>query len=124
SEATSFGDEAELRKRVFDRESGEWLAKIDGLIEEGEFVNDRFVYSIELLPRGNYGSDFPVTIFTREDVLPEEVTFLGFVDTDEDDVPNLDSTHDGPKQLNGNVVAEYTDGIVTIRQQDGTNLNP
>ena len=124
SEATSFGNEAELRKRVFDRESGEWVANIDALIEDGAFVNDRFVYSIELIPRGNYGSDFPVTIFTREDVLPDAVEFLGFVETDEENVPDLNSTHGGPDDLNGNVIAEYADGVVTIRQEDGTNLNP
>ena len=124
SEATSFGNEAELRKRIFDSETGEWVAEVDALIADGEFVDNRFVYAIELIPRGNYGSEFPVTIFTREDVLPDAVEFLGFVETDGDNVPDLDTTHSGPDELNGNVVAEYADGVVTIRQQDGTNLNP
>lgn len=124
SEATSFGNEAELRKRVFDRESGEWVAEIDALIENGEFVDDRFVYAIELIPRGNYGSEFPVTVFTREDVLPDAVEFLGFVEADGENIPDLDSTYGGPDDLNGNIIAEYAEGVVTIRQEDGTNLNP
>lgn len=124
SEATSFGNEAELRKRIYDSETGEWVAEIDAAITDGEFVENRFVYSIELIPRGNYGSEFPVTIFTREDVLPDAVEFLGFVETNEDGVPDLDSTYGGPADLNGNVIAEYADGVVTIRQEDGTNLNP
>lgn len=124
SEATSFGNEAELRKRIFDSETGEWVAEIDAVIEDGEFVDNRFVYAIELIPRGNYGSEFPVTIFTRDDELPDAVQFLGFVETDGDDVPDLDSVHGGPDDMNGNVVADYADGVVTIRQEDGTNLNP
>lgn len=124
SEATSFGNEAELRKRIFDSETGEWVTDFDAIIEGGEFVNNRFVYSIELIPRGNYGREFPVTIFTRDDVLADTLEFLGFVTTDSNNIPDLDSIYGGPDELNGNVVAEYADGVVTIRQKDGTNLNP
>ncbi len=124
SEATSYGDEAEMRKRVFDAESTAWVPGIDALIKDGKFVNDTFIYSIELIPRGNYGSAFPVTIFPREDVLPSAVEFLGFVGLDADGVPVLGSATSDPQDMNGNVSASYADGVVTIRQQDGTSLNP
>lgn len=123
SEATSFGDEAELRKRLFDQVSSGWVADLDAPIAGGEFVNDRFVYSIELIPRGNYGEEFPVTIFTREDVLPDAIEFVGFVELDSSGIPNQ-PVGPGPVEMNGNVVASYADGVVTIRQKDGTSLNP
>ncbi|MBC9955042.1 hypothetical protein ICM05_10405 [Leucobacter sp. cx-42] len=124
SEATSFGDEAEMRKRVFDRETGKWTANLNAVVEDGAFVDDRFVYAIELIPRGSYGTDFPVNIFTREDVLPESVEFLGFVELDADGVPNLENTTDAETDMRGNVRSSYADGVVTIRQADGTNLDP
>ena len=124
SEATSFGDEAEMRKRVFDRETGKWTADLNAVVENGAFVEDRFVYAIELIPRGSYGRDFPVSVFTREDVLPESLEFLGFVELDADGVPNLDSVTDAETDMRGNVLSSYADGIVTIRQADGTNLDP
>ncbi|MDJ0350673.1 hypothetical protein [Cryobacterium sp. PH29-G1] len=124
SEATSYGDEAELRKRVYDTATGEWTSARDAAIQDGVFVDDRFIYSIELIPRGNYGEAFPVSIFPREDVLPDSVDFLGFVGLDQNGVPNLDSLSSDAVDINGNVIASYADGVVTIRQQNGTSLNP
>ena len=124
SEATSFGDEAELRKRVYDTETGGWTAARDATIQDGEFLDDRFIYSIELIPRGNYGDEFPVSIFTREDILPASVDFLGFVGLDENGAPNLDSMSGEAVDMNGNIISSYADGVVTIRQEDGTSLNP
>jgi DNA-directed RNA polymerase II subunit RPB1 len=123
SEATSFGDEAEIRKRVFDRNAAAWTQQLTAPIEDGEFVDDRFVYSIELIPRGNYGSDFPVQIFPRQDVLPDDVEFLGFVTVDADGVPNLTEFSDGPIDVPGNVQMSYEDGVVTFSQREGTTLD-
>lgn len=124
SEATSFGDEAEMRKRIYDRVTGSWVSNLDALIEGGKFVQPRFVYSIELIPRGNYGKDFPVTIFTREDVLPAGVEFLGFVEADGEGVPADSELEEHEIELSGNVIASYSEGVVTIRQKDGTSLDP
>lgn len=123
SVATSYGDEAELRKRVFDETATEWTEQLNAGIQDGEFIDPRFVYSIELIPRGNYGKDFPVKAYTREDVLPDSVEFLGFVTVDENGVPNLDSFENGPINLNGNIEASYADGVVTVSQKAGTNLD-
>ncbi|WP_146120030.1 hypothetical protein [Leucobacter massiliensis] len=124
AEATSYGDEAELRKRLYDAETGSWTPRLEAGIREGAFVDDRFVYSIELIPRGDYGRAFPVSIFTREDVLPESVEFLGFVGLDEDGKPSAEVLSSESVDMNGNVLASYADGVVTIRQQEGTSLNP
>ncbi|WP_449278830.1 hypothetical protein [Leucobacter sp. GX24907] len=124
SEATSYGDEAEMRKRIYNEVSEDWVADLDAAIEGGEFVNDLFVYSIELIPRGNYGQDVPVKIFTREDVLPDAVDFRGFVTLDENGVPSLDGASSDDVDMNGNVVASYADGVVTVQQRADTNLDP
>lgn len=123
-EATSYGDEAELRKRVFDSEHSEWVVQVNAQIENGQFVEDWFVYSIEVIPRGSYGTAFPVRLFDRDDVLPDAVEFLGFVDLDVNGAPAVDDLSSGPKTINGNAVATYDSGVVTVQQRDGTYLNP
>lgn len=123
SEATSYGDEAELRKRLFNADTNEWTAALNATIQDGEFVNDRFVYSIELIPRGEYGRAFPVSVFTREDVLPAATEFLGFVGLDQNGVPDLDTLSSDAVDMKGNIVASYADGVVTIQQQSGTSLD-
>ncbi|MDI6022692.1 hypothetical protein QBL02_03945 [Leucobacter sp. UT-8R-CII-1-4] len=123
SEATSYGDEAELRKRLFNESTGEWTAALNATIEDGKFVNERFVYSIELIPRGEYGRAFPVSVFTREDVLPASTEFLGFVGLDQNGVPDLNSLSSDAVDMKGNIVASYADGVVTIQQADGTSLD-
>ncbi|MGO1560762.1 hypothetical protein CZ771_05405 [Actinomycetales bacterium JB111] len=124
SEATSFGDEAEIRKRVFDENAVAWTQELNAPIQDGEFVNDVFVYSVELIPRGNYGSEFPVAIFPRQDTLPTDVEFLGFVTVDANGVPVVTDFSEGPIDVPGNVQMSYEDGVVTFAQRDGTVLDP
>ncbi|MBD9697999.1 hypothetical protein IGS67_00600 [Flavimobilis sp. GY10621] len=122
TEATSYGDEAELRKRLIDPVTGEAAQEIEVPVKDGEFLNDEFIYSIEVIPRGNYGTAFPVQIFTRHDVLPENLTFLGFVDVDSQGVPSSTVKTETTVDLNGNIQALYDNGVVTIQQRQGTNL--
>lgn len=121
AEATSYGDEAEVRKRVFDRDDEEWVetlpAQMDG---EGNLVQDTYVYRVEFIPHGSYDN---VVIVPVDDVLPEATAFLGFVTADNaatgaDPVP-------GPVDIGGNLVGSYdaASGTVTMRQQDGTRLD-
>ena len=124
SEATSFGDEAELRKRIYDPETGSWVSNLNALIEGGEFVAPRFVYSIELIPRGNYGSQFAVEVYPRQDVLPASVDFLGFVDVDANGAPLDGESTASEIELNGNLIASYESGAVTVKQKPGTSLDP
>lgn len=124
SEATSFGDEAELRKRIYDAETGSWVSNLNAIIEGGEFVAPRFVYSIELIPRGNYGSQFAVEVYPREDVLPASVDFLGFVDVDANGAPLDGESTASEIELNGNLIASYESGAVTVKQKPGTSLDP
>ena len=124
SEATSFGDEAELRKRVYDDKTGSWVSNLNAVIEGGEFVAPRFVYSIELIPRGNYGKQFAVGVYPRQDVLPASVDFLGFVDVDANGAPVDGESSATEIDINGNLMASYDAGVVTVSQKPGTNLDP
>lgn len=120
TEATSFGDEAEVRKRVYDRTGEEWVdtlrARMDG---EGNLVQDIYVYRIEFIPHGSYTN---VVIVPVVDVLPDAAEFLGFV-SEADAATGSDPTA-GPVDIGGNLVATYdaATGTVTLRQQDGTLL--
>ncbi|MBX3093447.1 MAG: LPXTG cell wall anchor domain-containing protein [Cryobacterium sp.] len=77
SRSTSFGDELEVRKHVYDRGISDWtrvlVAPVDG---DGELVEDVYVYRLQLIAHGSFaGAILPVS-----DLLPAEAEFLGFVD--------------------------------------------
>lgn len=120
TEATSYGDEAEVRKRVYDRDSELWvetlLAEMDGA---GNLVQDTYVYRIEFIPHGSYNN---VVIVPVLDILPTATEFLGFVT--EADAATASNPTPGPVDVGGNLEALYevATGTVTIRQQDGTLL--
>lgn len=119
-EATSFGDEAEIRKRVFDNLTGQWSASADALMDgEGNLAQQVWVYRVEFIPHGSYDN---VTIIPVLDDLPGAVEFLGFVD--EDDTSG-DTPSAGPVEIGGNLIASYDSGshLMTITQKSGTKLN-
>ncbi|MFT4011272.1 MAG: SdrD B-like domain-containing protein [Nocardioidaceae bacterium] len=120
-EATSYGDEAEVRKRVYDSSTGEWVETLNAQTDgEGNLVQDTYVYRIEFLPHGNYDN---VAIVDVNDVLPSATTFLGFV-TEANAATGADPTA-GPVDIGGNLEATYDDatGTVTLSQKDGTLLD-
>jgi len=117
--ATSFGNEAEVTKHIFDRADEEWTGRLRAqLAEDGSFVEDIYVYRIAFIPHGSYGN---VEISPVVDNLPEAVEFLGFVD--EGDVADPETQLlPGPVDLGGNLVVTHDEAEhrVTISQQDGT----
>lgn len=118
TEATSYGDEAEVRKRVYDRDSSEWVetlkARMDGA---GHLVQDTYVYRIEFIPHGSYDN---VEIVAVDDILPDATDFLGFVT--KDDVATAAHPTAGPVDIGGNLEATYAGGTVTLKQKAGTQL--
>lgn len=118
SEATSYGDEAEVRKRVWDTVKQEWVASLSAQMDgAGSLVQDEYVYRIEFIPHGSYDQ---VAILPVVDVLPDAVEFLGFVD--EADKATAAGASAGPVDIGGNLVASHDAGTVTIKQKDGTRL--
>ncbi|MBN9612785.1 MAG: VaFE repeat-containing surface-anchored protein, partial [Actinobacteria bacterium] len=123
-EITSYGDEAEVRKELFDAQGnhgeGAWVTELPvGTDASGKLSQDVFVYRVEIIPHGNY-TDVPLV--SVEDVLPAGVDFLGFIGADDvakNDLGSIASTADVDISQ-GNFVASYLDGTVTIAQQDGT----
>ncbi len=77
SRATSFGDELEVRKHIYDRGASDWnkvlVAPVD---EHGALVEEVYVYRLQLIAHGSFAG----AILAVQDVLPAETEFLGFVD--------------------------------------------
>ena len=118
SEATSYGDEAEVRKRLFDATSEDWVETLPAQLDpDGNLINDVFTYRVEFIPRGNYNH---VAITDVNDVLPEQTEFLGFV-AEADAATGANPTA-GPVDLAGNIQARYADGVVQLVQKEGTKL--
>src|SRR5699024_4739981 len=88
-------------------------------VEDGELVEDEYVYNLEFIPHGNYHG---VTIVPAVDELPEEVEFVGFVS--HDDVDSKDNAEDGPVDIRGNLEAIYDaySHTETVQSQEGKLL--
>lgn len=126
SEATSYGDEAEIRKNVRDTPNEAWTQNLRAEIDpEGNLAQSKYVYNVALIPHGNYTG---VKIFDVVDVLPAGMEFLGFVSdssVDSRSNPSLDV-----QDLNGNVQARFDvptadapSGTVVLFQKPGTVLD-
>src|SRR5699024_10711258 len=114
SEASSFGDEAEVRKTIWDSQNQEWTQNLRVEIDEdGELVQDEYVYNLAFIPHGNYSA---ITIVPVVDELPEELEFIGFV-TD-DNVDTGDNPVDGPVDIGGNLEAIYDADAHTVTVQN------
>ncbi|MFJ4223675.1 SdrD B-like domain-containing protein [Microbacterium sp. NPDC089695] len=77
--ATSFGNEMEVRKRVYDAAGDTFTSNLRVETDErGDLAQDEFVYRVELLPHGT----FTTMVDDVVDVLPAGVEFVGFVAPD------------------------------------------
>lgn len=118
-QATSFGDEAEVRKRVFDTAASAWDSNVDVVMDgTGGLTNDIFTYRVQFIPHGSYNG---VTIVPVVDTLPAAVEFIGFVS--EADAGTDTGAAAGPIDIGGNLQASYAAGKVTISQKPGTVLD-
>lgn len=119
SEATSYGDEAEVRKTVYDAGQDEWVHTLKAQRKpDGTLALTNYTYRVEFIPRGSYNN---VTIANVRDVLPAGVSFRGFVA--KDDAATGANPTTGPVDIGGNIEATYDEGVVTLRQKSGTRLN-
>ncbi|WP_298038501.1 LPXTG cell wall anchor domain-containing protein [uncultured Microbacterium sp.] len=121
--ATSYGAEMEVAKALYD--AGSWTDEMRvELDEEGDLLEDEFIYRIQLRPHGGYNG---VEIYAVEDVLPEGMEFLGFVsDGDlETGVIDEESTRAAQLEMGGNLRADWDaeNGTLTIQQSPGTVLD-
>ncbi|MFK4760060.1 SdrD B-like domain-containing protein [Microbacterium sp. ZW T5_45] len=74
--ATSYGNEMEVRKRVYDAANDSFTGSLRvGLDDEGELTQSDFIYRVELMPHGTFSN----MVEDVSDVLPAGVEFLGFV---------------------------------------------
>lgn len=117
SYASTWGDELEVRKSVWDAVNQQWTTSLRvPLTDEDELTQDTFTYRVQAMPHGDYAN---VTIIPIKDVLPDGVEFVGFADGP------TGGTTTGTKLLAGNLQASYDDatGTVTIQNQPGTLLS-
>lgn len=76
SRATSFGDELEVRKHVYDTGTNGWTTVLVAPEDSnGALVEDVYVYRLQLIAHGSFSG----AILAVNDLLPAEADFLGFV---------------------------------------------
>lgn len=122
SSVSSYGDEAEVRKTVFNSDADTWTTNLRAQLDaNGNLIKDTYVYRVQFIPHGGYDN---VVIVPVNDVLPSGVQFLGFVTSDASGAPTGTPTA-GPVDVGGNVQASYNaaDGTMSLTQKDGTLLD-
>ncbi|MCS3844610.1 SdrD B-like domain-containing protein [Microbacterium sp. AK031] len=76
TKATSFGNEMEVRKRVYDAANDAFTGNLRVETDaEGNLAQSEFVYRVELMPHGTFTNMVEDVV----DFLPEGVEFVGFV---------------------------------------------
>ena len=75
TKATSFGNEMEVQKRVYDAKKDAFTTNLRAETVDGKLVNDTFIYRVELMPHGTFSN----MVESVTDVLPAGVEFVGFV---------------------------------------------
>jgi DNA-directed RNA polymerase II subunit RPB1 len=76
TKATSFGNELEVRKDVYDAAHDSFTSNLRvETAPDGTLTQDEFVYRVELLPHGTFSNMVEDVV----DVLPSSVEFVGFV---------------------------------------------
>src|SRR5699024_10592969 len=112
SEASSYGNEAELRKAIRDSANEEWTQNLRVEVEDGKLVDDEYVYNLEFIPHGNYHD---VTIVPAVDELPVEVAIVSYVYHHE--VDSKVNAEVGLVDIGGNLEAIYDVDIDTVTGQ-------
>src|SRR5690606_29869874 len=55
--ATSYGDELEVRKNVYDAEKDAFTTNLRAAVDaEGNLVQSEFIYRVEMMPHGNFSN--------------------------------------------------------------------
>ena len=115
TKATSFGNEMEVQKRVYDAKNDAFTTNLRAETDEsGKLLKDTFVYRVELMPHGTFSNMVePVT-----DVLPEGVEFVGFVAPGDVKGDNVDS-NPSYSVPGSNLTANYDATANTVTLEKG-----
>ena len=122
--ATSYGNELEVRKSVYEG-AGDWTQNLRvTLDEDGDPTQTTFIYRVQMFPHGSFAGH---AILDIEDILPAGTTLLGFVD--DADLASGATRPETTVDLAGNLQAtlDAAAGTVVVSQKDGTslpNVNP
>lgn len=113
--ATSFGNEMEVRKRVYEAANDAFTGNLRvEMNAEGALTQTDFVYRVELMPHGTFTNMVEDVV----DILPEGVEFLGFVA--EDDVTSGATTGGNSYPIpSSNITAVYDADENTVALERG-----
>jgi DNA-directed RNA polymerase II subunit RPB1 len=114
TKATSFGNEMEVRKRVYDAVNDAFTGSLRVEMDaEGQLAQSEFIYRVELMPHGTFTNMVEDVV----DVLPAGVEFVGFVAAD--DVTTGETTGGSTYDIPGTeITADYdaaTDSVTLER---------
>lgn len=125
SQGTSFGAESETRKHIFDPAAQDGAGEWTQLLTDDEGKGKVYVYRLQYIAHPGFGG---VAITTVNDVLPEGLEFLGFVD----ETAKATGANPQPGPVNipeGNLVATFVpapaggaSGTVQVSQQADTTI--
>jgi DNA-directed RNA polymerase II subunit RPB1 len=119
AEATSYGDELEIAKRVY-AGNGEWTTGLRAELDsDGELVDDEFIYRVDLIAHGDY---FGIPILDILDTLPAGMELVGFVDDAAVDAGTVTAGNTTNMGANLQATLDRDAGTVLITQQPGTTL--
>lgn len=108
--ATSYGNEMEVRKRVYDAANDSFTTNLRVETDaDGALLDDEFVYRVELLPHGTFSRMVADVV----DELPAGVEFVGFVAAD-DVASGTTTAGDSMKIAGSSLEAVYDAGTRTV----------
>lgn len=127
AESTSFGAEAEVRKRIYDSSSAidPWVANVTAPIgSDGKLQGNPFIYRLEFVAHKTYGQSGAV-LTPVTDTLPAGMTFLSFVNESDIGGAGFDaavSANKATTPMGANLEASYAAGVVSIKPDSGTTF--
>ena len=115
TKATTFGNEMEVRKHVYDAANDEFTDNLRvELAEDGTPLTEEFIYRVELMPHGSFSSMVEDVV----DVLPAGLEFAGFVKPE--DVASGNIVGETEYQVPGSkIVAKYDAAKNTVSLERG-----
>lgn len=119
--ATSYGDELEVKKEVYDAAGESWTQNLRvPLDENGQPELTDFIYRVQMIPHGSFANN--AAIMDIIDVLPEGTRLIGLVS--DENLENGDTLAETELDIEGDlhVSLDIGGGRLVVSQRDGTKI--
>ena len=119
SSVTTYGDEAEVEKDIYNSTNETWVTSLSADYADGTLTDTTYVYRLSFIPHGSYTQ---VAARSVTDTLPDGLEFVGFVSAS--DVTSESNATLADQYLSNNLIASYDadSNTITVAQRDGTVL--